>query len=118
MEAPNLYSKYSNVFLVGVEKNLQVSSNLAIRRQITLKEAFAMTVHKVQGMTLDCIAVDCHMINRPGQLGVAIGRATSLTGLQLINTASCSLKQPESLYNSYATDQYRQLQFETAGVAL
>ena len=83
----------------------RVNCNLASRRQVPLKAAFAMTVHKAQGMTLDCVAVDCHLINRPGQLGVAIGRATSLTRLQLtnFNAASCRVKQPDSVYEFYAT---------------
>jgi hypothetical protein len=57
-------------------------------------------------MTLDHVFVDCHQVNRPGQLGVAIGRAKSLSGLQIINfTPACCVKQPQCIsdfYNSIA----------------
>ena len=82
----------------------RVKSTLAARRQVPLKVAFAMTIHKAQGMTMDYVNVDCHLINRPGQLGVAIGRVTSQSCLRIVNfnTASCCVSQPPSVYNFYA----------------
>ena len=44
-----------------------------------------MTIHKAQGMTLDSVVVDCTSIRTPGQLGVAVGRATTLQGLQVVH---------------------------------
>ena len=43
-----------------------------------------MTRHKVQGMTLDSIVVDCSSVCRPGQLGVAFGCAMTLQCLQVV----------------------------------
>ena len=53
-------------------------------------------------MTLDCVEVDCHLINRPGQLGVALGRASSTQGLRVVNFhPSCCVQPPESIMEFY-----------------
>ncbi|XP_062597103.1 uncharacterized protein LOC134258565 [Saccostrea cucullata] len=59
--------------------------NLAERKQIPVKLAFALTIHKAQGMTLECVEIDCQQIFSPGQLGVGVSRVKSPTGLRLIN---------------------------------
>ena len=51
-------------------------SVLAWRQQFPIMLAFALTIHKSQGMTLDA-EVNCRDIFLPGQLAVAIGRARS-----------------------------------------
>jgi hypothetical protein len=74
----------------------------ATRTQVPLKPAFAMTIHKSQGMTLERLIVDCHMINRPGQFGVAVGRAKSTSGLQLLHfRKACSVPQPNLIHEYY-----------------
>ena len=60
-------------------------SSIACRTQIPLKAAYAFTIHKCQGMTVDSATIDCHVINRPGQLGVAISRVKSKDGVFLPN---------------------------------
>ncbi|KAJ8034279.1 ATP-dependent DNA helicase PIF1 [Holothuria leucospilota] len=59
--------------------------NVANRKQIPVKLAFAMTVHKAQGMTLDQVEVHCQNMTIPGQIGVVIGRATTKSGLRVLN---------------------------------
>ncbi|XP_052271830.1 uncharacterized protein LOC127872545 [Dreissena polymorpha] len=56
-----------------------------------------MTIHKSQGLTLNRLEVDCHQIFKPGQLGVALGRAKSSEGLRVINfDPTCHvISQPE-----------------------
>lgn len=49
---------------------------IATRRQIPICLAFSVTIHKAQGLTLQRVEVDASCIFAPGQLGVAIGRAT------------------------------------------
>jgi len=50
---------------------------------VPLSLAYALTVHKAQGLTLESVIVDCRNIRQPGQLGVAVGRAKTREGLQL-----------------------------------
>ena len=77
-------------------------SSIACRTQIPLKAAYALTIHKCQGMTVDSAAIDCHMINRPGQLGVAISRVKSKDGVFLQNFhPSNVVKQPDEVINFY-----------------
>ena len=53
--------------------------------QIPLKLAYAITMHKAQGMNLQHIVGDAKHAHQPGQLATAVGRATSPEGLQLVN---------------------------------
>jgi ATP-dependent exoDNAse (exonuclease V) alpha subunit len=55
------------------------------RRQFPLQLAFAITIHKSQGLSLECAIVDAG--NRcfgPGMIYVALSRVTSSAGLYLI----------------------------------
>ena len=58
---------------------------IASRLQFPLRLAFAMTIHKAQGMTLPLVEVNCKNAKFPGQIGVAFGRAKSSKGLRVIN---------------------------------
>jgi hypothetical protein len=70
-----------------VSPSINVKRDVATRLQIPLKLGYAFTVHKAQGLTLDCVEVDCRNINFPGQLGVAVGRAMKTDGLRVINSS-------------------------------
>ncbi|XP_033755719.1 ATP-dependent DNA helicase PIF1-like [Pecten maximus] len=58
---------------------------LAKRVQLPLKVAYAITVHKSQGMSLHNVVVNCENCYQAGQVGVAVGRAVSITGLRVLN---------------------------------
>ena len=56
----------------------KLSREVACRKQIPLKLAFAFTVHRAQRLTIPRHEVDCRKMGFPGQLGVALSRAQTL----------------------------------------
>ena len=73
------------------------------RYQYPFRLAFALTVHRAQGLTLNSLVVHASRMTWPGQLGVAIGRAKCINGLQVIGFGE-GLKiksQPEEVVKFY-----------------
>lgn len=58
-------------------------SNTGYFEQFPLRPAYAMTIHKSQGLTLDAAVVDIRAARDPGQAYVAISRVKTLDGLWL-----------------------------------
>jgi len=67
----------------------------AIVKQIPLKLAWALTVHKSQGMTLDAAEIDLSKTFEIGQGYVALSRIKSIEGLRLMGLNDIALKVDE-----------------------
>ena len=64
--------------------------------QLPLLPGWAITIHRSQGMTIDCLHIDTRGSFAPGQTYVALSRASSLSGL----TLEAPLKKEHILYDA------------------
>lgn len=83
------------------EKNKYGINVLAERTQIPLAVAWALSVHKSQGLTIDHLIVNCIGIFTTGQLYVALSRASTMEGLIIRNFNPDSIMVDQKVISFY-----------------
>jgi ATP-dependent DNA helicase PIF1 len=85
---------YNNEIIIAYPEEWKVEDNGFVRATITqvpLRLAWAITIHKSQGMTLDAAEIDLGDAFEPGMGYVALSRVRSLNGLKLMNLNEMAL---------------------------
>lgn len=74
----------------------------ASRNQVPLILAWALSIHKAQGQTLERVKVDLGKVFEKGQAYVALSRATSMAGLQVLRFDPKKVNAHERVRTFYA----------------
>ena len=84
-----------------IKESMSPKSGLIRIEQIPLILAWAITIHKSQGSTLESVIVDAGDCWADGQLYVAFSRVKTLEGLKLINFSPKSVKTNQKVLDFY-----------------
>lgn len=63
-----------------------------MKTTVPLKLAYAIAIHKSQGITLSFVEIDCIHAYQPGQIGLNVGRAQNTDGFKVLNYRSSQSK--------------------------
>lgn len=90
-----LVKTFSNYTLMVMSEEWNIEEHGIIQatiKQVPIRLAWAITIHKSQGMTLDAAEIDLGDAFEPGMGYVALSRVRSLQGLKLMNLNEMALK--------------------------
>lgn len=94
--------EWQNIRYQFDEESKEISSKQIGRfKQYPLKAAWAITVHKSQGLTFDKAIIDVHAAFSPGQAYVALSRCRTLDGLVLSSPVSASVFMRDNSVDAY-----------------
>ena len=94
--------EWQNIRYQFDEESKEISAKQIGRfKQYPLKAAWAITVHKSQGLTFDKAIIDVHAAFSPGQAYVALSRCRTLDGLVLSSPVSASVFMRDNAVDAY-----------------
>lgn len=94
--------EWQNIRYQFDEESKEISSKQIGRfKQYPLKAAWAITVHKSQGLAFDKAIIDVHAAFSPGQAYVALSRCRTLDGLVLSSPVSASVFMRDNAVDAY-----------------
>ena len=94
--------EWQNIRYQFDDETKEISSKQIGRfKQYPLKAAWAITVHKSQGLTFDKAIIDVHAAFSPGQAYVALSRCRTLEGLVLSSPVSASVFMKDNAVDAY-----------------